>query len=66
MKKKFISGKDLPMRPPLLLTCVVYLMLEHFQANDYFYGGFCILGLILWAAWFYFVFNSEPERIFKD
>lgn len=64
-KTKVIAGTNLPARPPLLFSMVVYLMLEHFNAAGWVYGVAGTIAMIFWICFFVNLFVQGSVDIFK-
>jgi hypothetical protein len=67
---KVIRYKDLPVRPPLTLTAVVYLLLDRFHAPAAAWGALGVLLFLVWIACIASIIKQqecpvqfgEPER----
>lgn len=64
-KTKVIARTNLPTRPPLLFSMVVYLMLEHFNAAGWVYGIVGTIAVIFWICFFVNLFDQDSVDIFK-
>lgn len=65
-KIKVISRKNLPARPPVLLTAVVYLFLDKFQASGVVWGVVFTILALFWIAWIIALFKEEDINIFEQ
>lgn len=63
---KVIKTSNLPTRPPVLLTVVVLLALDHWQASDVTRGIFYAILVILWIAAIVLLFKEDQTDIFKE
>ena len=64
--RKVVSWRNLPARAPLLGTCVLYLMLDKFNAPGWAWGVLGTFAAVLWLAFFVDVFNRENIDIVKQ
>jgi hypothetical protein len=62
---KVIKRKNLPSRPPLLLTAVLYLFLDKFNAPDLIWGILGTLMAIIWVAVIYSMVKEDDVDIFE-
>jgi len=58
-KRKVIKRNNLPIRPPLTITLVMYLLLEHFNAPGWAWGIVGTILGILWIGGILDIFNEE-------
>jgi len=65
-KTKVISNKNLGMHSPILLTAVVYLFLDKFNAVGWVWGVVGTVFALFWIAYFYSIFTSDPVDIFEE
>jgi hypothetical protein len=65
-KTKVISDKNLPVRAPILLTAVVYLFLDKFNAVGWVWGVVGTIFALLWIGYFYGIATSDGIDIFKE
>lgn len=63
-ERKVIHWRNLPSRPPLLLTVVGWLVLDKIQAPDWMWGVAWTLFGFIWMAWIVNLFNEKVTDIF--
>ena len=64
-QRKVVSGKNLAMRSPLLVTLVFYLLLDRFDAAGWVWGVVGTIMAILWVIWIVDIFNIEQVEVIK-
>ncbi len=63
-KRKVISGKNLAIRPPILLSVVLWLLLDRLAAPGWLFG---VAGTVITVFWILFIvdaLNHEDVDIF--
>lgn len=65
-KPKVLSWRNLPSRPPWILTAVVYLLLDRWQAAGWVWGAVGTVLFILWVASVWQMIIEDDIDIFKD
>jgi hypothetical protein len=63
---KVIKTSNLPTKPPVLLTVVTLVALDHWHAGDVTRGVFYALLVILWIAAIVLLFKEDQTDIFKE
>lgn len=61
--KKVLSWQQMPMRSPLILSMVTWLMLDRFDAVGWVYGVVGTMVVILWIAFFCSLWTFTPTKI---
>ncbi len=64
-KRQAIDPKNLPGRPPITLTLLVWIALEHWHAPEWAYGMAITFGVLLWGVALYGLFTEEYVDVFK-
>jgi hypothetical protein len=62
---KEIKQGNLPYNPPVTLTVVVWLALDHWRAPGWLYGAAVVVMLILWVAAIYSIWAAERIDIIE-
>jgi hypothetical protein len=65
-KRKVISHKNLPAKLPTVLTFMVYILLDKFNAPQWLWGGLGAVMLVLWVATIAARQYEEDTDIFKQ
>lgn len=63
---KVVKVSNLPTRPPVVLTIVTLLALDHWHASDVTRGVFYALLVILWIAAIIMLIKEDQIDIFKE
>jgi hypothetical protein len=63
---KVIKPSNLPTRPPILLTVVVLLALDNWNAGDVTRGVFYTLLVIIWIVAIVMLVKEDHIDIFKE
>ena len=66
MKNRVIAFKNLPSRPPIVLTAVTWLLLDRFKAPGWMFGAAGVVMLLLSVAVVVGCSTEEKVDIFKD
>ena len=66
MKRKVVSYKNLPVRPPLPLTLILYVMYDLGHFNNFWAGLIAFLMVILWINYIVYKATQEENDIFED
>lgn len=64
--RKVISGRNLPMRSPLIATLVWWLVLDHINAPGWAWGVFYTLLVIVWFAYAWDSWTNTSMNVFRD
>lgn len=63
---KVIKSSNLPTKPLILLTVVVLLALDHWQASDVVRGVFYAILALLWIAAIIMIIKEDQVDLFKE
>lgn len=63
---KVVASKNLPFRPPVIATIVMWLFLDRLDAPDIAWGIMGTLYAIVWIAWIAYAFQKEEVDIFSQ
>jgi len=66
MKRKVVSYKNLPVRPPLPLTIVLYIMYDLGHFSNFWAGLIAFAMVVLWFKYIQFKASQEETDIFED
>lgn len=66
MSKKVIEYQNLPAKPPLFGTLVVWLSLDRWHAAPWLWGAIGALMLLIWISYFYGLATQQRTDIFKE
>jgi hypothetical protein len=62
-KQKVVSVRNLPTRPPIILTVVIWLLLDRLKAPGYVWGILGTLICFMWIAFVVGMFNEDMTDI---
>jgi hypothetical protein len=65
MSTKVITYGNIPTKPPLYQTIVVWLCLDRFEAPEWGWAVFATLAVLIWIICFYLIYKEETVDIFK-
>lgn len=60
---KELKNANMPSRPPIISTLVVWMALDHWHAPMWLYGALGTLYLFIWVGLIYAMFSSESVDI---
>ena len=64
--RKVVHMENMPSRPPLITTCVIFLMLDHFNSSDFVWGISAGLVFLLWVSYIILKVTEKGIKIFKE
>ena len=64
-QRKVVHAKNLAMRPPLIATLVLWLVLDKLDAAGWVWGAVGVVVVVLWLAWIVDVLNIEQVEVIK-
>lgn len=65
-RKKVVAIKNLPMKPPIWSTLVLYLLFKDSGFPGWAWGATGVLMLILWAVAIYSMCRQTQVDLFRD
>jgi hypothetical protein len=64
--RRTISPANLPMRPPLWITVMLWLLLDRVHASAFVWGVVGVLVLLAWIVWIYDMSTREDVDLLTN
>lgn len=61
---KVIAGKNLPMKPPIVWSIVLWLLLDRLDTPDFVWGMCGMIAILVWIAWIVYALHREEVDLF--